>query len=57
MIRQMDVLRLRVRGALTGGVMGMGLLAAEGPTAAAVLRHDRQEHRNFEIQKITISHA
>jgi len=50
-------LRSRVRGALTGGAMGMGLLAAEGPAAAAVLRHDRQGHRNLELRKIAISHA
>jgi hypothetical protein len=57
MIRQMAVLRSRVRGALTGEAMGMGLLAAGCPAAAAVLRHDRQGHRNLEIRKIAISHA
>ena len=40
-----------------GARFGMGLLAAEGPAAAAVVPHDRQEHRSLEIQKITISHA
>ena len=36
---------------------GNGASSGGRSDSGGSLRHDRQEHRNFEIQKITISHA